>query len=129
MGPEKDKKEVKGLEGMAYGEQLKIFGLLSFERRRARGDLVSCFWLPAGFSHDASLLPAASSRGGAEEELLSPRWWQDARGWLRAVSGEVQTGYEQGWVGRHWSSLPGEAVTAPSRWVFQQLADDALRHV
>lgn len=62
----KDNKGVKGLEGTAHDEQLKISGLLSFERR-VRGDLVSWFRLLAGLKHDTTLLPTASSRGGARE--------------------------------------------------------------
>lgn len=65
MCPKKDNKAVKGLEGTAYKEQLKISGLLSLERRRARGDLASWFWLLAGLK--ARCLAAAYSfleRGG-----------------------------------------------------------------
>lgn len=58
MCPKKDNKAVKGLEGMVYEEQLKISGLLCFERR-ARGDLVSWFRLLAGLK--ARRLAAAYS--------------------------------------------------------------------
>lgn len=58
MCPKEDNKGVKGLKGTAYEEQLKIFGLLSLERR-ARGDLVSWFRLLAGLK--ARRLAAAYS--------------------------------------------------------------------
>lgn len=55
---------MKGLQGMTYKEQLRIFGLFSLEKRTLRGDLIAIynFIMTGCRKRDADLLPVSSDR-------------------------------------------------------------------
>ncbi|KAK4825619.1 hypothetical protein QYF61_001299 [Mycteria americana] len=86
-------KMVKGLEGVTYKEQLRIFDLFSLEKRRVRGDLIAVY----------NFLMRVSGEGGADLLLVSSNRILDIRKKFFTER-----------VVKHWNKLPREAAMAPS---------------
>lgn len=112
---------VKGLEGKACEEWLRVLGLLGLERRRLRADLVAvCNFLMRGRGEGGagliSLVSGDRMRGDGLK-LHVGKFRLDIR----------KTLFTERMI-KHWNKLPKEAVMVPGLLVFKNHLDDALRY-
>ena len=115
-------KTIRGPEHLSHKDRLRELGLVSLEKRRPRGDLISVYkYLRGGCREDGaglfSVVPSDRMKGNGHKQKHR-RLWLNMRGHFFTVR-----------VTEHWDRLPREVVESSSLEILKLRLDAILRSV